>query len=186
MPEQELESDAPLFGVSAEFASAEALVRATNILCSRGLGRVDAYSPLPIAELARVLGLRRPPLTFLALIGAVGGGGLFFWMLVYATAYDYPFNIGGRPPMSWPYFIIPSFSIATLTAGLVVTLLMLFLNRLPRLNHPVFNIEGFERASQDRFFVCVEARDDDFDAAVVERCMAELPDRPLSIQRVPR
>ena len=28
---------------------------------------------------------------------------------------------------------------------------------LPRLHHPLFAVEGFERASQDRFFLEVEA-----------------------------
>lgn len=186
MAESGKESEAPLFGVSAEFATPAALVRSVSLLCERGFGRVDAYSPVPVAELSDALELRHPPLAFYALTAAVFGGGWFFWMLVYATAYDYPFNIGGRPLMSWPYFIIPAFSIATLCAALAVVLLMLFLNRLPRLNHPVFNIDGYERATQDRFFVLVEARDDGFDAAEVERYMASMPDRPLSIQRVLR
>ena len=107
-------------------------------------------------------------------------------MAVYATAYDYQFNIGGRPLLSWPYYIVPSFAAGILVAATIVTAAMLALCRLPRLNHPAFNIERFERATQDRFWICVEAGVDRFDADAVEATMATLSQRPLSVQRVPR
>jgi hypothetical protein len=40
---------------------------------------------------------------------------------------------------------------------------MLALNGLPTLYHPMFNLDGFERHSQDRFFFSIEARDKNFD-----------------------
>ena len=39
---------------------------------------------------------------------------------------------------------------------------------LPRLHHPVFEIEGFERASIDRFWIVVDERDPKFDRAKTE------------------
>ena len=63
---------------------------------------------------------------------------------------------------------------------------MLFLDRLPRLNHPAFNIDDIDGVTQDRMFLVVEARSDDFDPAAVEHVLRALPDRPRRIQRVPR
>ena len=48
------------------------------------------------------------------------------------------------------------------------------LTGLPELWSPVFEVEGFERASIDRFWVGVDARDPRFDRAAVESALAEL------------
>jgi hypothetical protein len=185
MAEHAHEAAPGLYGVSGEFETAEALASAFAALRARGIGRLEAYSPVP------VVGACEPPrrlasIAPVAALGAIAGGLGFFALIIYATGYDYVFNIGGRPVFSWPYYIIPSFSFAMLAGTVLVTAAMLFLNRLPRLSHPAFTIPGFARASQDRFFLCVEARDGEFDAEAVERSLAELAFPPLAVHRVPK
>jgi hypothetical protein len=180
------EAGAPLWGVSAEFETSDGMVAALLALRELGLGRLDAFSPVPIPQAGDALRLPPSPIYPFAIGGAVVGGLGMFGMCVFATISSYRFNIGGRPLFSWPAYIVPSFSSAMLVGAVAVLLVMLFLNRLPRLNHPAFNIPDFIRASSDRFFVAVEARDEAFNAERVERAFEELPTRPQRVFRVPR
>lgn len=180
------ESRSQLYGVSAEFATPEALIAAASVLRDLGVGKLDLLSPLPIPGAAEAMDLRAPSLGRVALAGVLLGGFGCFGMIAFATIASYPFLIAGRPLMSWPYYVIPSFAGAMLTGAIVTVLAMLFLDRLPRLNHPVFNIDGIEGVTQDRLFLVVEARSEDFDPGEVERRLTELSTRPLRIQRVPR
>lgn len=180
------EKQSEFYGVSAEFAEPDALLAAVRDLRGRGMGRLDTLSPLPIPGMSEALEMRAPSLGWMAMAGVLVGGFGCFGMIVFATIASYPFNIGGRPLFSWPYYVIPSFAAAMLMGALAVTVGMLFLDRLPRLNHPVFNIDGIDGATQNRLFLIVEARSEDFDVRAVELALAGLPLRPLRIQRVPR
>ncbi len=40
---------------------------------------------------------------------------------------------------------------------------MMALNKLPRYNHPLFNSERFKKATDDRFFISIEADSANFD-----------------------
>jgi hypothetical protein len=178
--------EAPIWGVSAEFASAGGMVAALEFLRDRGLGRLDAFSPVPVPAASAALRLQREHFSWFALAGVLCGGAGMMGLCLYATVYSYPFDIGGRPLVSWPAFVVPSFSFAMLTGTLAAMTAFLVFNRLPRLNHPAFNIPDFGRVTEDRFFVVVEARDDSFDPDAVERILGQLAQPPSRISRVPR
>ena len=78
---------------------------------------------------------------------------------------DYPLNIGGRPLFSWPSFIPVAFECMILIAALSAVFGMLALNGLPRPYHSIFNTPNIERASSDRFFLCIEADDPQYEQA---------------------
>lgn len=152
-----------LYGLMAEFARPKELVAAAEKARLAGYRQMDAYTPIPIEELAEALGLRRtrlPILVFLGgLVGCIGGFGLAYWTQVFA----YPMNVGSRPFNSWPQFIPVTFETTVLGAALTAFVGMWALNRLPQPYHPVFNVPEFARASTDRFFLCIEATDARFD-----------------------
>ena len=183
---------APLWGVSATFASQAdlaAALQAVSGISPPDQVHLDGHGPVPMPRTLRSLGLEGRSILPYALAGALLGGAGFYAMCIYATAYDYVFLIGGRPRLSWPSFVVPSISFAMMTGCIAIHLALLVLNRLPRLNHPAFNIPGFLRASDDRFFLSAEARDDRFDAGRFERRLAGLAaeaGRPLEIRRIPR
>jgi Protein of unknown function (DUF3341) len=110
----------PIFGLMAEYSTAEALVHAATESKKAGYRVMDAYTA-------------------------------------------YPLNIGGRPLISAPMFIPITFECTILAAGLTSAIGMLLLNGLPLFYHPVFNVPAFARASQDGFFLCIEATDPHFD-----------------------
>jgi hypothetical protein len=61
---------------------------------------------------------------------------------------------------------------------------MLALNHLPRLHHPLFDIEEFHLASTDKFFLVVFSNDPKFDEARTEVFLHDL--NPVRIAVVKR
>ncbi|HXG93299.1 MAG TPA: DUF3341 domain-containing protein [Blastocatellia bacterium] len=158
-------SDLPrLYGLMAEFDNPNDVVAAAHAAYEEGYRRMDAYSPFPIEELSEAIGFHKTRLPVIVLIGGllgcVGGFALCYWV----SAIAYPINIGGRPLNSWPAFIPVTFECTILLAALSAVLGMLALNGLPQPYHPVFNVDRFELASRNHFFLCIESSDPRFDA----------------------
>jgi ActD protein len=157
----------PVYGVIGEFATPTGIIAAARQLGDSGFRHLDAYTPYPVETLDRMLGRRRPWLPLVVLAGTILGAFCGYFVQIWAASIDYPLNIGGRPYDSWPAFTVSAFEITVLfalTAGFVAFLIG---SRLPLYYHPVFTAGEFDRASQDRFFLCVEAADPRFDAGRV-------------------
>ena len=151
-----------LWGLVAEFEGPTALLEAAARAREAGYVRLDAYVPFPVEGLPEALGFRRTALPLLVLLGALAGAAGGYFMQWYAMAVWYPLNVGGRPLNSWPMFIPITFELAVLVGGLTAFAGMLLLNRLPMPYHPLFNVPSFARATQDRFFLAIEATDPRF------------------------
>jgi hypothetical protein len=174
---------AETFGLLAEFSTHGELMRAAEKAHAAGFRRMDAYAPFPVEGLAEALG-KKTRLPALVLLGGIIGGVGAYYMEWYANTVSYPINIGGRPTHSWPSFIPITFELAVLAAGLTAFFASFALNRLPQLYHPLFNVPEFARASQDRFFLCIETRDKKFHPEQTRAFLSTL--EPLSILEVPK
>jgi hypothetical protein len=154
-----------LFGIIAVFDTPQALRGAAGQLQQSGFRALEAYTPYPIEGLDQVIHpgpkWRLPVLMFVAaIVGAAWG----YWIQYWDEALNYPINVGGRPYNSWPAFIVGTFEFMLLVTVAAGFFGMLAASRLPKLYHPIFEAKAFERASRDRFLICVEARDPRFDA----------------------
>ena len=163
-----------LYGLMAEFASPTDLVEAARKVRDAGYTKTDAFSPFPIHGLDDAIGFKEHILPKLILGGGVtgclGGFGLQYWSQVIA----YPMNIGGRPTFSWVSWIPPMFEMTILFAASAAVFGMLAMNGLPQPYHPVFNAPRFHLASQEGFFLVIEACDPKFDADKTKAFLAGL------------
>jgi hypothetical protein len=150
------------------------LLHAAERASQEGFKRMDAYTPFPVEGLAEAIGFSRTRVPLIVLIGGIIGcvGGYFlqYWVAVL----DYPLNVGGRPLNSWPAFVPVTFELTILCAALAAFFGVLALNGLPMPYHPVFNVEQFELASRNHFFLCIEAVDAKFDADATRKFLESL------------
>ncbi len=173
----------PIYGLMAEFDSAQELLDAAQRTHEAGYQRMDAYSPFPIEGLAEAIGFHTNRVALVVLIGGIIGGLSAYALQYWVAVITYPVNVGGRPFHSWPSFIIVTFELTILFGGLSSAIGMLALNGLPMPYHPVFNVAEFAKASESKFFLVVEATDPKFDAVSTRSFLAGL--EPRMIAEVP-
>ena len=165
--------DAGLYGLMAEYDSVPDLVNASEKAYAAGYRRMDTYSPFPIEAASEAIGFHKNRVALVVLIGGLlggtGGYSLAYWVSVLA----YPINVGGKPWHSWPAFIPVTFECTVLGAAISAFIGMLAMNGLPMPYHPVFNSPNFALASKDKFFLCIESADPQFDMAQTRKFLEQ-------------
>lgn len=172
------------YGLVAAFETKGEVLRAAQAAYRAGYRRMDAYTPVPVEGLAEALGHKGDWMPLIVLLGGIAGGVGGYFMQWYAMAVFYPLNIGGRPFHSWPMFIPIAFELTVLTAALCGVFGLLLLNGLPRYHHPIFGAPGIERATADRFFLCLERTDPQWDEEGARRFLEGL--HPAQIVEAPQ
>ncbi|OLE14189.1 MAG: hypothetical protein AUG89_03070 [Acidobacteria bacterium 13_1_20CM_4_56_7] len=167
----------------AEFDDVNHAIVAAQRSYAAGYRKMDAYAPFPVEELSEAVGFHKDGVALVCLIGGLLGCTAAFILQWWIPTIAYPTNIGGRPLNSWPSFIIVSFEMTILFAGLSAVFGMLSLNGLPMPYHPVFNVPRFELASKDRFFLVIFSSDKNYDATRTRQFLEGL--NPISVAEVP-
>jgi len=173
------------YAVLAEFDSSARLIEAARRIRAQGFANIDAFTPFPVEGLADAIGFRSRSVPVATLLGGVAGG-VFGFLMQVATNLDYPLWVGGRPLVAVPAFLLIAFELLVLGAVLAGIGTMFVANRLPRLNHPLFDADDFRFESDDRFFLAIFA-DEHFDRneagkalAVLEpKAIIDVPGRPV-------
>ena len=171
-----------LYGLMAEFDTPEDLIEAGQAARKAGYERLDAFAPFPVTGLAEAIGFTSNRVPLFVLIGGLAGAASAYFMQWWPNVVSYPLNVGGRPLHSWPSFVPITFELTVLLAAFAALISMLALNGLPQPYHPTFNVPAFERASQDRFFLLIEADDAQFDPDDTTRFLRD--QNPLAVHAV--
>jgi hypothetical protein len=161
-------------GVIAEFKNPSELVKAAKAVHEEGYKKFDAYSPFPIHGMDKAMGLGTSRLTFIIFLCGVTGGVSICFFMWWCNTIDYPMVISGKPFAAWPAYVPVTFEITVLLSAFGALLGMLGLNRLPRFWDALFSVPRFERASDDGFFIAVEAEDPKFNAAQTSAFLQKL------------
>jgi hypothetical protein len=163
-----------LYGLLAEFETAGGIVNAARAAHAAGYRKLDAYTPYPIEEVQDALQLHHTHVPKIVLAGGILGllGG--FGLQYYCSVIAYPLNIGGRPIAAWAAWVVPGFETTVLFASAAAVFGTLALCGFPQPYHPVFNVPSFARASRDRFFLCIEAQDPQFDLDATREMLSGL------------
>ncbi len=151
-----------LYGAVAEFSTPAALLEAARRMRERGYTRMDACTPFPVHGIDQALGIGHSPLGYIVFAGGLVGFVAAILLQWWTGAVDYPLIVGGKPLFAFEPSIPIIFELTVLLSAFAAVGGMLALNRLPRLHHPLFEMEAFRRASNDRFFLAVEAADPKF------------------------
>lgn len=172
-----------LYGLLAEFDTVDDLLVAARNVRENGYTQWDVHTPFPVHGMDEVMQVPKTRLPWIVFVMGVAGalGGLWLVWWTNATSFSVPYAlrgyqyiIAGKPIFSLPANIPVIFETTVLLAALGAVFGMLVLNRLPMLFNPLFRSERFRRMSDNRFFICIEARDPRFDRAKTPEMLRQL------------
>ncbi len=162
------------FGVLAQFDTPAAVYHACERIRDAGYTRWDSYTPFPVHGLERAMGLKPSKVPWIVMVCGFTGAGLGFLLQVWVHVWHYPLVIAAKPYFAWQAYIPITFELGVLFAAFGAVFGMLGLNRLPQHYHPLFRSKRFERVTDDRFFVAIEAGDPRFDEEGTAQFLKEL------------
>jgi mono/diheme cytochrome c family protein len=161
-------SNLNLYGVTALFDTADAIIRAAKEVSKAGYKSFDVNTPYPVHGMDRSMGLSRSLVGFVTTFLGFSGTAFILLFTFWSMSMDYPMVIGGKPYFSFPAFIPITFETTVLLGGVstVIGLIALFAS-LPYNNHPLHDTDYMRSVSGDKFGIVIEASDPKFDESEV-------------------
>jgi hypothetical protein len=152
------------------FVHEEEILDVTRACRERGYEIVDVYAPYPVHGLDRAMGLRPSRIPWICFALGATGAAAMLWFQIWASAVDWPANIGGKPLNSLPAFVPVTFETAVLMAGIGTILVLALRSRLfpwvkPKLAHP--------RVTDDHFVLAICQADADLHPSMAEQLLRE-------------
>lgn len=152
-----------VYGMMAEFPDPTAIIQGAKKVRNAGFKHWDVYSPFAVHGMDDAMGIRPTILPVLVGCAALTMAALGFYFQWYISDVEYPLVVQGKPPGAWQPLIPITFEFGVLGTAFTTLIGMLAFNALPRFHHPLMKKERFLRVGDDRFVICIEARDEKFD-----------------------
>jgi hypothetical protein len=169
------------YAIMAEFETPAAILQAARKVRESGYSHWDVFTPCPIHGMDGAMGLKNSKVGWFSFIGGCTGYATGMLMIWYMNGYDYRIVIGGKPMFSPFYSFPPSYELTILFGSFGALLGMLFLNRLPRLHHPLLKNRRFALATHDRFFVVIESSDPKYVENETRRLLESLGSKHIEL-----
>ena len=159
------------YGLLAEFETTADAVHAAEKVRDAGFRKWDVYTPFPIHGMDNAMGLKNSKVGWFGFLGGVTGYTTGMLMIWWMNAIDYKILIGGKPMFSPHGAFPPSYELTILFTAFGAIGGMLFLNRLPRLHHPLLKHKRFALATHDKFYVVIETTDPKYSEAETRKLL---------------
>jgi hypothetical protein len=156
----------------AEYDTPNAIAQAAMKVRDAGYRSWDCHTPYAMHGMDEAMGLEPTRIGFISFFFGMFGVALAVFMIQYTNGFSfdllnlgagYPIVVGGKPPGAFPSMVPIMFELGVLLCGFATLFGLLHLIKLPRHNHPIFESARFEAASDDKFFISIEASDQKFD-----------------------
>jgi hypothetical protein len=174
-----------LYGLAAEFTTTPAIYNAADKVNKAGYRWFDCLVPFPVHGLDRVMGVKMTILPIIVFFAGVTGFIVACCLQIFTNSLEvdlwaivpvvgYQFDVSGKPLLGPAAFVPVAFELTVLFSALAAVFGTLILNKLPMLYHPTLKHPALARATDDRFFLVIEARDPKFVRSEVEAFLQTL------------
>jgi len=169
------------YGLIAEFTTPADAMHAAEKVRDAGFRKWDVFTPYPVHGMDQAMGLKNSKVGWFSFIGGVSGYTLGMLMIWFMNAVDYPILVGGKPMFSPFYAFPPSYELTILLGSFGSIAGMLFLNRLPRLHHPLLKNVRFQMVTHDKFFVVIETADPKYSETETRKLLESLGSKHIEV-----
>ena len=169
------------YGLVAEFSSPAATMHAAEKIRDAGFTHWDVFTPFPVHGMDKAMGIKNSKVGWFSFTGGVIGYASGMVMIWWMNAIDYPIVIGGKPMFSPFGAFPPSYELTILLGSFGALFGMLFLNKLPRLHHPLLKHRNFAAATHDKFFIVIETADPKYSSTETRALLQSLGSTQIEV-----
>ncbi|MBN1299656.1 MAG: DUF3341 domain-containing protein [Melioribacteraceae bacterium] len=174
-------NDKILYGYTGVFDSPDEIIRAADKTAEEGYKKFDVNTPYPVHGMDKAMKLPPSKLGYAALVFGLSGTVSALLLMFWISVIEYPIVIGGKPFFAFPAFVPVIFEVTVLAASIatVVTMIAVFF-KFPNLSHPLHDTEYMKKVSSDKYGLCIQAEDENFNENNVKGFLAGLGAKDIS------